>query len=64
MSLRGLYVFTHADKFGTVPANTLTDRVTARRDDPTRPARTFADYAVTVDEEGLPEGVVLTRIVG
>jgi CRISPR-associated protein Csd2 len=63
MTLRGLYVFTHSDPFGIVPAHTLTDRLSISRST-TGPARAFGDYTVSVDESGLPDGVVLTRLVG
>jgi CRISPR-associated protein Csd2 len=63
MALRGLYVFTHADGFGTVPAHTLTDRVHITKINE-GPARAYADYKVEIEDAGLPEGVTLTRIVG
>lgn len=63
MALRGLYVFTHADKFGTVPAHTLFDLIDVELVG-NDPARKFGDYKVTVDEAGLPDGVTLTRVVG
>jgi CRISPR-associated protein Csd2 len=64
MSPRGLYVFSHADAFGSAPAHTLTERVQARpvHEDPEAVPRTFADYTVTVVDTGLPEGVTLTAI--
>lgn len=64
MALRGLYVFTHPDGFGTAPAHTLTDSVKVERiavDG--QPIRDFADYKVWVDEAALAEGVTLTRVV-
>jgi CRISPR-associated protein Csd2 len=63
MGLRRLYVFTHADKFGSAPAYTLFDRVqvSPRAD---QPARSFTDYTVHIDEDDLPPGVELTRVVG
>lgn len=63
MTLRGLYVFTHSDPYGTVPAHTLTDRVSITRAT-TGPARAFADYTLAIDESGLPDGVILTRVLG
>jgi CRISPR-associated protein Csd2 len=63
MGLRGLYVFSHGDKFGAAPAYTLFDRVhvAAPAD---RPARAFGDCSVRVDDTALPPGVELTRLVG
>lgn len=64
MSLRGLYVFSHQDKLGNAPAHTLLERVEAKRHDDQKPARQFSDYAVTVDESDVPDGITLTRVVG
>jgi CRISPR-associated protein Csd2 len=66
MSPRGLYVFSHADAFGSAPAHTLTGRVGARLSsaDPEAVPRRFADYTVTVDDAELPAGITLTRVLG
>jgi CRISPR-associated protein Csd2 len=63
---RGLYVFSHADAFGSAPAHTLTERVTVTRSEPdtTAAPRSFTDYAVHLDDTDLPAGVTLTRIIG
>ncbi|QXJ21566.1 type I-C CRISPR-associated protein Cas7/Csd2 [Actinomadura graeca] len=63
MALRGLYVFTHADGFGSAPAHTLFDLITVRSqvDGPTR---SFGDYSVKIVEEAIPQQVTLTRIIG
>jgi CRISPR-associated protein Csd2 len=63
MALRGLYVFTHGDGFGSAPAHTLFDLITVRSqiDGPTR---SFQDYSVKIDEEAIPDRVTLTRIIG
>jgi len=63
MGLRGLYVFTHADKFGAAPAYALFDRVQVAAPGD-RPARAFADCTVRVSDTDLPPGVELTRLVG
>ncbi|GAA4511445.1 type I-C CRISPR-associated protein Cas7/Csd2 [Nonomuraea ferruginea] len=64
MALRGLYVFTHLDGFGTAPAHTLTDSVKVERGAVDgQPIRDFADYKIWVDEVALAEGVTLTRVV-
>ncbi len=70
MATRKLVVFRHASALGNAPAHALFDRVKTFRmhKDSRQPigadaidnwpaARSFADYAVTVDREGLPEGV-------
>lgn len=59
MSARGLYIFKHESKLGNAPAHKLFDRITIRRRDEERPARSFGDYEVMVDREGLPQGVEL-----
>lgn len=64
MALRGLYVFTHRDALGSAPANALFERIQVRRKDGIGAPRKFADYAVTIEDSDLPEGVALTRLVG
>lgn len=64
MALRGLYVFSHGDKFGSAPAHELFDKI---RITPSgqQPARSFADYKIEIPGDGdLPDGVTLTRIQG
>jgi CRISPR-associated protein Csd2 len=49
MSSRKLFVFKHKGKFGNAPAHALFDLVTVRRKENSEgPARSFADYEVTV----------------
>jgi len=70
MSTRKLIVFRHGSALGNAPAHALFDRVQTWRlfaadrhpvgDTRTHnwpPSRSFADYAITVDRTGLPEGV-------
>lgn len=65
MATRGLYVFKHNSRLGDAPAHTLFDLIRVeRKADRARPAREFSDYAVTVDESGLPNGVSLLRKIG
>lgn len=64
MGCRGLYVFSHANKLGNAPAHALFDRVTAALKPGEVTPRRFGQYAVTLDEAGLPDGVTLTRLVG
>lgn len=64
MTLRGLYVFTHADKFGSAPAQALFDRITVTPAGQ-QPPRSYADYQVSLPANSdLPDGVVLTRVCG
>lgn len=58
MNARGLIVFRHDDKLGNAPAHKLFDAVrVARAEGSDAPARAFGDYAVTVDESAIPQGV-------
>jgi len=70
MATRKLVVFRHATALGNAPAHALFERVRTFRvhkgsqhpvgDEKTDnwpPARSFADYAITVDREHAPEGV-------
>jgi CRISPR-associated protein Csd2 len=58
MGTRDLVVFEHKSELGNARAATLFDKVNVARIDPIRPARSYADYTVTVGD--LPAGV--TRI--
>lgn len=64
MTLRGLHVFSHADAFGSAPAQALFDRITVTPVAVGRPPRAFSDYQVQVDSSDLPAGVTLTTVVG
>jgi len=60
MSARKLIVFKHDSVLGNAPAHKLFDLVkVARATDASAPARSFSDYAVSVDTTGLPKGVSL-----
>lgn len=62
---RGLYVFSHPNAFGVAPAHQLTERVSVTRakTDSEQPARSFNDYVVSVEDDGLPSGVTLTKLI-
>jgi CRISPR-associated protein Csd2 len=70
MSTRKLVIFRHDSALGNAPAHLLFDRVKTWRvhkgsrqpigadaTDNWPPARSFEDYAITVDQQGLPGGV-------
>lgn len=61
MATRKLIVFEHASPLGSAPAHTLFDLVSIARQDASRPARAFADYAVTVDRGRLPATVTISE---
>jgi CRISPR-associated protein Csd2 len=70
MSTRKLVIFRHGTALGNAQAQSLFDRVTVKRahqgfhhpigaaeTDNWPPARTFSDYAIGVDRDGLPAGI-------
>ncbi|WP_397569850.1 type I-C CRISPR-associated protein Cas7/Csd2 [Schlesneria sp. T3-172] len=65
MSPQGLIVFEHESPLGNAPANKLFERVRVGRKPSAEgdavPARSFADYVVSVDESSLPEGITVHR---
>ena len=63
MSAQRLIVFKHDSVLGNAPANKLFDLVTVERKDKTVPARSFADYEVTIDNEHLPAGVTIEELI-
>jgi CRISPR-associated protein Csd2 len=62
MALRGLHVFTHSDAYGSAPAHVLFDQIRIGRATQ-GPARAYADYIVSIDEDNIPDGVILTSLV-
>lgn len=64
MSTRGLYVFRHDSKLGNAHAHRLFDAVGVERNGNSGPARKFSDFAVTVDDTAIPDGVRLERHIG
>ncbi|MFT4038431.1 MAG: type I-C CRISPR-associated protein Cas7/Csd2 [Thermomicrobiales bacterium] len=63
MACRGLYVFSHETSLGNAPAHRLFERVTAERNDKTKPPRHFSDYTIAVRGDDLPAGVTLSSLV-
>lgn len=60
MNARRLIIFKHDSMLGNAPAHKLFDRVKVNRvTDAAKPARSFEDYEVRVDEKKLPAGVSL-----
>jgi len=62
MACQGLYVFSHESKLGNAPAQGLFARV--KHHTSVAAPRSFGDYAVEVNDDALPAGVTLTRLVG
>ena len=63
MAARRLIVFKHDSDLGNAPAHKLFELVKVEAKDPSRPARSFSDYEITVDESKLPEGVQLLDLI-
>ncbi len=59
MNARKLIIFEHDSALGSAPAHKLFDLVSVKRIDQsdTAPARSFADYTVTIDDTAVPSGV-------
>jgi CRISPR-associated protein Csd2 len=63
MASRKLVVFEHESPLGNAPAHALFDRIKITRKDPTKPARAYSDYDVTVDKENLPAGITVHEML-
>ena len=63
MAARRLIVFKHDDDLGNAPAHKLFELVKVEAKDPNRPARSFSDYEITIDESKLSEGVELLDLI-
>ena len=65
MAARKLIVFEHASAMGDAPAHVLFDTVAVERIDARDdgPARSFADYRVSVNVEALPKGVTAHQML-
>jgi CRISPR-associated protein Csd2 len=61
MAARKLIVFEHASALGEKPSHVLFESVAVRMKDAEKPARTFADYEVTVAQP--PSGVTLRDLL-
>ena len=61
LALRGLYIFSHSNALGNAPAHSLFSRIHIKLREGVHVPRHITDYAETVDDADLPEGVTLTR---
>jgi CRISPR-associated protein Csd2 len=64
MSTRRLVVFEHSSKLGNAPAHELFERVRVVPRHEGRPARSFADYEVTLDGDPLDQLMTVVSIGG
>jgi len=62
MSLKGLYIFSHENPLGNAPAHRLFERVAAKLKQGVTVPRHITDYAITVNDVDLPDGITLKRI--
>jgi len=64
MAAGKLIVFKHDHPMGNAPAHLLFDKVGVERIDgrSDTPARSFADYRIRIDRDGLPDGVTVTEM--
>lgn len=64
MAARRVVAFRHEHPMGNAPAHALFERVrVVRNGDDSAPARSFGDYSVNVDRDGLPAGVEAVEIL-
>lgn len=62
MSAQKLIVFRHSSELGNAPANKLFDRVKVVKKCEGAP-RSFKDYDITIDKEGLPETITIEELI-
>jgi CRISPR-associated protein Csd2 len=60
MACQGIAIFSHDNPLGNAPAHKLVKRVKAAMKDGVAAPRSIDDYDVTIDGDGLPDGVTLT----
>lgn len=63
MATRGLYIFQHDSELGNAPAYSLFERIQPKRKDGVAVPRSFDDYQISVNADGLPSDVTLERKV-
>ena len=63
MCPRKLIVFKHDSELGNAPSYQLFDLVKVTQKDSSRPPRSFDDYKVTIDKDGLPQGVEIETLI-
>lgn len=63
MAVRELIVFKHDSELGEAPAYKLFDTIKISRNNPETPARAYSDYTVTIDEDKIPAGITMTRMI-
>jgi CRISPR-associated protein Csd2 len=59
MNTRGLFIFKHTSELGNAPAHSLFKRIQPMLKEGVIAPRDYEDYEVSVNREGLPQGVEL-----
>ena len=63
MATRRLIVFKHESDLGNAPAHKLFELVKVERKPEANPPRSFSDYVVRIDKDGVPQGVSLIEML-
>lgn len=63
MCPRRLIIFKHDSELGNAPSHELFDLVKVGQKDSTKPARSFADYEIIIDEKNCPKGVKIDVMI-
>lgn len=61
MAVRELIVFKHNSELGNCPSYKLFETVDVKKNDGVEFPRKYSDYAVTIYEDAIPDGVTMTR---
>ncbi|MGI6361763.1 MAG: type I-C CRISPR-associated protein Cas7/Csd2 [Bacillota bacterium] len=59
MIVRKLVIFKHASPLGNAPSHTLLERVCVQRKDQTTPPREYGAYEIVINQENMPDGVMV-----
>lgn len=63
MAVRKLIVFKHESELGNAPAYQLFERIHVSKKEQEKPARSYGDYEVVVDDADWPQGVTCLQMV-
>lgn len=64
LGLHGLYIFSHETARGNAADHDLFERIHVYKREEVQYSRHISDYMVSIKEDDLPAGVMLTRLVG
>ena len=63
LALHKLYVYTHENPLGNAPAHRLFQRFTVSKKAEVQAPRCITEYDIAIDEQNLPDGITLTKLV-